>query len=62
MLHLDTRHCDGLPRKPVFFSTSTGYQWRALPRDLRDRQSVHGYFKTWQEVDDEGKSLLQRAS
>ena len=27
---------------------STGCQWRAIPKDLPPRSTVHGYFKLWQ--------------
>ena len=33
----------------VMYLLSTGCQWRALPRDLPPRSTVHGYFVLWQE-------------
>ena len=32
----------------VFYVLATGCQWRALPRDLPPRSTVHGYFIRWQ--------------
>jgi transposase len=32
----------------VFYILETGCQWRALPRDLPPRSTVHGYFIRWQ--------------
>ena len=32
----------------VFYTLETGCQWRALPRDLPPRSTVHGYFIRWQ--------------
>ena len=31
----------------VMYILSTGCQWRALPKDLRPRSTVHGYFDLW---------------
>ena len=45
----------------VLYLLRTGCQWRALPRDFLKWQSVYAYFKIWREVDEEGKSLLERA-
>ncbi len=33
----------------------------ALPRDFPKWQSVYAYIKFWREVDEDGKSLLERA-
>ena len=33
---------------PVFYILETGCQWRALPRDLPPRSTVHDYFIRWQ--------------
>jgi len=32
----------------LMYLLSTGCQWRALPKDLPPRSTVHGYFKLWQ--------------
>src|SRR5512134_2985359 len=32
----------------IFYILETGCQWRALPRDLRPRSTVHDYFIRWQ--------------
>ena len=32
----------------VFYILATGCQWRALPRDLPPRSTVHDYFIRWQ--------------
>ena len=32
----------------VFYILSTGCQWRALPRDLPPRSTVHEYLKLWE--------------
>src|SRR5512134_817289 len=32
----------------VFYILETGCQWRALPRDLPPRSTVHDYFIRWQ--------------
>ena len=45
----------------VLYLLRTGCQWRALPRDFPKWQSVYAYFKIWREVDEGGKSLLERA-
>ena len=31
----------------IFYLLSTGCQWRALPKDLPPRSTVHDYFKLW---------------
>ena len=31
----------------VMYVLSTGCQWRALPKDLRPRSTVHGYLDLW---------------
>ncbi len=33
----------------VMYILSTGCQWRALPKDLPPRSTVHGYFELWDE-------------
>src|SRR4051812_40395544 len=32
----------------IFYLLSTGCQWRALPKDLPPRSTVHDYFKLWE--------------
>ncbi len=32
----------------IFYVLSTGCQWRALPKDLPPRSTVHEYFKLWE--------------
>jgi transposase len=32
----------------VFYILGTGCQWRALPKDLPPRSTVHDYFVRWQ--------------
>ena len=32
----------------VMYVLSTGCQWRAIPKDLPPRSTVHGYFGRWQ--------------
>ena len=32
----------------VFYVLSTGCQWRALPKDLPPRSTVHEYLKLWE--------------
>ena len=31
----------------IMYVLSTGCQWRALPKDLPPRSTVHGYFDLW---------------
>ena len=31
----------------LFYVLSTGCQWRAIPKDLPPRSTVHGYFDLW---------------
>lgn len=31
----------------LFYVLSTGCQWRAMPKDLPPRSTVHGYFDLW---------------
>ena len=31
----------------LMYVLSTGYQWRAIPKDLPPRSTVHGYFDLW---------------
>ena len=31
----------------ILYVLSTGCQWRALPKDLPPRSTVHGYFQRW---------------
>ena len=31
----------------LLYILSTGCQWRALPKDLPPRSTVHGYFQRW---------------
>jgi transposase len=31
----------------AFFLTGTGCQWRAIPKDLPPRSTVHDYFDLW---------------
>jgi transposase len=31
----------------IFYVLSTGCQWRALPKDLPPRSTVHGYLQLW---------------
>ena len=45
----------------VLYLLKTGCPWRALPRDFPRWQSVYAYFRIWQEVDEDGTSLLERA-
>jgi transposase len=45
----------------VLYLLRTGCQWRALPRDFPNWSTVYFYFRMWREVDEEGKSLLERA-
>ena len=45
----------------VLYLLRTGCQWRALPSDFPKWRTVHAYFTIWREVDEEGKSLLERA-
>jgi transposase len=45
----------------VLYLLRTGCQWRALTRGFPKWQSVYAYFKIWREVDEGGKSLLERA-
>jgi transposase len=45
----------------VLYLLKTGCPWRALPRDFPSWQSVYAYFRIWQEVDEDGTSLLERA-
>ncbi len=45
----------------VLYLLRTGCQWRSLPTDFPKWRTVHAYFAIWSEVDDEGKSLLERA-
>ena len=45
----------------VLYLLRTGCQWRALPRDFPKWQSVYAYFRIWSEVNEVGKSLLERA-
>ena len=45
----------------VLYLLRTGCQWRALPSDFPKWRTVHAYFMIWREVDEEGKSLLERA-
>jgi transposase len=45
----------------VLYLLKSGCQWRALPRDFPRWPSVYAYFRIWREVDEEGKSLLERA-
>ena len=39
----------------IFYVLSTGCQWRALPKDLPPRSTVHEYFTLW-----EGDGTLER--
>ena len=32
----------------IFYLLSTGCQWRALPKDLPPRSTVHGYLQLWE--------------
>ncbi|PPU00594.1 IS5 family transposase [Xanthomonas arboricola] len=45
----------------VLYLLRAGCQWRALPSDFPKWRTVHSYFAKWSEVDDEGRSLLERA-
>lgn len=45
----------------ALYLLKTGCPWRALPRDFPSWQSVYAYFRIWQEVDENGTSLLERA-
>ena len=31
----------------LMYVLGTGYQWRAIPKDLPPRSTVHGYFDLW---------------
>jgi transposase len=45
------RHREVIVREVVnaiFYLLSTGCQWRALPKDLPPRSTVHDYFKLWE--------------
>ena len=45
----------------VLYLLRTGCQWRDLPTDFPKWRTVHTYFMIWSEIDDDGKSLLERA-
>ncbi|WP_107852336.1 IS5 family transposase [Oceanimonas marisflavi] len=45
----------------VLYLLRTGCQWRALPNDFPQWQTVYSYFSKWRAPDDQGMSLLERA-
>jgi transposase len=45
----------------VLYLLKTGCPCRALPRDFPSWQSIYAYFRIWQEADENGTSLLERA-
>ena len=45
----------------VLYVLKSGCQWRMLPDGFPKWRTVHAYFQIWNEVDEEGESLLERA-
>ena len=45
----------------VLYLLRTGCQWRFLPSDFPNWQTVYSYFAKWREPDEHGISALERA-
>jgi transposase len=45
----------------LLYLLKSGCQWRMLPSDFPSWRTVHSYFAKWSELDDTGKSVLERA-
>ena len=45
----------------VLYLLRTGCQWRFLPRDLPKWRTMHSYFAKWNQPDQDGISVLERA-
>lgn len=45
----------------LLYLLKTGCQWRQLPHDYPKWRTVHSYYQKWREVDDTGKSILDKA-
>lgn len=43
----------------VLYVLKSGCQWRMIPSDFPDWQSIYYYFRIWNEEKDENPSLLQ---
>lgn len=43
----------------ILYVTTTGCQWRALPKDYPKWNSVHYYFKIWSQKNSEDSSTLE---
>lgn len=45
----------------LLYLLRTGCQWRQLPHDYPKWRTVHSYYQKWSELDDNGKSILDKA-
>ena len=45
----------------VLYLLRTGCQWRTLPSDFPEWRTIHAYFQIWNEINEQGISLLEQA-